>query len=360
MSEATESPAPVTAPPTEVSPPDASGRQVLQKSKHDRRAAAQQALAARLSGKAPAPAAEAAPAPETAATEATPGLPVAEPPKAAEAAPVATSTPAQSESALALAKAQQAALKREREAYEAKQRLKEYEAKLRDLEAYQAKVKEASPLDLLKERGLTYEQLTQEIVEGKYKPASPEQLAIEGTKSEVQKLAEELQALKKEREEARVREVRAQEVAHVAEQIKSAAEQYPLLSAVKWGAEKAVDLFYERFRQTGVQPDLGEVLSSLEQGIASDAEPIFASDAYLKRLLANQEQRDRVLNLLGIKQTQPAQQASQRAQTATVNSPAAIPQTKAADPGTRKTPTKSTSYAQRRAAAVAAIQAKRA
>jgi hypothetical protein len=309
------------------------------------------------------PAPEAPAAPPVAAPEAAPvaeAAPVTEAPAGAAEAPAeAKPTPAQSEAALALAKAQKAALQREREAYEAKQRAKQLEAKLKEAEEAASKYKTLNPLDLLKERGLTYEQLTQEIVEGKYKPPTAEQIAVESTKSEVQKLAEELAALKREREEATVRETRAREVDWAREQITAAAEKYPLLSAVKWGPAKAVEAFYEQVQKPGVQPDFEDVLSSLEQAIAADADPIFASDAYLKRLLADQKQKERVLSLLGIKQSQPAQQASTGAKTATANSPAAIPQVKAAEPGTRKTPSKSISPAQRRAAAIAALQAMR-
>lgn len=348
MSEAESAPAPTPAAPTDVTPPDNAGRQTLKRPGSAERAERMARAVAAAKG----PSAVAVPAP----------TPVADAPPVELAAALPTEEaakpPPQSESALALARAQKAQLAAQREAYEAKQRIKDYEAKLKAADEAQSKFKTLNPIDLLKERGFTYEQVTKDLVDEKYKPLTAEQIAVEEANKRSLALEERLSAFEKEREETRVQQLRAQEVSYVAEQIKAAAEQFPLLASVKWAPQQAVEAFYKHVKEHGVQPELNDVLSRMEEAIAADAEPIFASDAYLKALLAKPEQRDRVLSLLGIKQTQPAQQATQRAQ-ATVNSPAAIPQTKAADPGTRKTASKSISPAQRRAAAVAAITAKR-
>lgn len=363
MSEPASTPAPATSAPTaDVTPPDNAGRQTLKRTDPTRAERMARAMAVAKGqplppAKAPAAAPEPVQAPP-APVDAAPAEPAAATPTEAPKPTTAEPAPAQSAAALALAKAQKAALQREREAYEAKQKLKEYEAKLKAAEEQQAKYQKLNPVELLQERGYTYEQVTKDLVDKKYEPKTAEQIALEKYEAQLKAQEERISAFEKEREENRKREIRAQESAYVAEQLKAAAERFPLLNAVKWAPDQALDAFYKHYQETGVQPDLEDVFSKLESAIAADAEPIFASDAYLKRLLADEKQRDRVLSMLGIKQSQPAQQAPQRAQAA-ANSPAAIPQAKAADPGTRKTASKTITPAQRRAAAVAAIKAKR-
>jgi hypothetical protein len=377
--ETAPTPAPESAAPAAtLTPPDAAGTQRLDKSKDARRQAALAAVrrsAAAPERAAPATAAPAQSEPGATAESAPTHAPAVEPQKAA---PQADAAPAKDPRAeLERAKQLQAIQKREREAYEAKQAAKAAEERLAALEKQleaERGWKSKNPLELLQERGTTYEQLTKEIVEGKYKPKSPEQLAIEGTKSEMEELRAQIKAEKEAREalerqrteeaeQTKFRQVREQETAYVADQLKAAAAKYPMLSSMKWGPSKVVERFYEKAQANdGLPPALDEVLGELEQAIAADADPLFSNDAILEarlkaRIESSPEFKTRMSELLGIKQSQPAQQATRA--TSGGNGPTAIPQAKAADPGTRKTASRSVTPAQRRAAAVASVIAKR-
>lgn len=296
------------------------------------------------------PAAEAAEAeaeeeaPETpkAATEppAAPDKPPAAPPKATEDQPA----PNKDDAELRAARAARAAQQKEREAYEANKARKELESQLADLRAQVEKEKAwrtKSPLELLQDRGLTYEQLTKEIVEGKHKPLSPEQLAVQETRSIVDQLKAELQAEKEAREAERraiaeerekaAKEQQAEATAtHISGKLKEHADKFPVLATLPWAAKTIV----REAERTGKTYD--EIALEMESAARNDVQTVFSSDETLKVFLGDEATKQRVLSILGIK-PQPASPASDEGSNSgrRKGATSAIPQTRSSDPGTR-------------------------
>jgi hypothetical protein len=223
---------------------------------------------------------------ETVATE----TPATEEPK--------TNTTPQEDVDLALAKARQAAMAKDREIYEAKQRAKDYEAKVKDFEAREQARKKLTPLEALaKEYGTTYEQLTQDIVAGKFKEISPEDLAQQSVKSEVDQIREELAAIKAERDRVVQEHQFEQTRVQLETELKQAAAVYPVLATVPWAAKEIL----ATAKSSG--KTIKECAEELEQAASRDVLAIFNNEASLKALLKDDELKNRVLSALGAKQS---------------------------------------------------------
>jgi len=286
---------------------------------------------------------------------AAPEMPPEPPAAPAAAAPEPVPAPKADDASLREARLMQQMQQKEREAYETKRKAEELEAQLKARDEREAKRK-ANPIEALKDLGYTYEDITKGIVEGKFTPASPEQLAIEGTKSELQQLKDQLDAIKAERDQARQAQAVTQQAEQIGEALKrdEVAEKIPYLAAMPWAAKHLADY---ALKNPGA--DVDEYAVQLDAQIARESTAL-TSDRVLKRLLADEATKTRVMALLGI--TKPAEQPAQQAATGTSrgNGPSAIPSSAAADPGTRKAPSRAVTEAERKANAVKAVLAKRA
>lgn len=274
-----------------------------------------------------------------------------EPPKAVEPPPA----PAKDDAAMREARMLAQLQAKEREAYETKRRADELTAKLKEREDRDAKYK-ANPIDALKDLGYTYEDLTKGIVGGKFEPASAEQLAIEGTRSEVEQLKAKLAELEQERNQAAQQAAlvqRAQELEGVLKR-DDVADKIPYLSAMPWAARHIAE-----YAIKNPEADVDSYAVELDAQLARESSA-FTSDRVLKKLLADEATKARVMALLGI--TKQADQASPASGNGPGrgNGPSAIPASAAADPGTRKTPSRAVTAAERQANAVAAVMRKRA
>lgn len=286
-----------------------------------------------------APAAEAvadtpAPAPETAKVE---------PPKPAE--------PSETDRRLeALTRALQ---EKERAAYEAKQeaertakRVAEYEEKLGKYEEKLGKYK-TNPVDALKDLGYAFEDVTRGLVEGKWKAPTAEQLAIDGTKSEVQQLKEQLELLKGERESEKKQSEFAQKSTALKAELTQHAETFPMLASFDWAPAQIL-------REHEANPDrpIADIAKDLEARARADVSKVFGSDSALKALLADPDTKARLVALLGTgKQSEQAPKAT--AANGSGNGLGAIPASAASEVGTRKTPSRAVSQADRKARAAA-------
>jgi hypothetical protein len=327
-------PATPAAPPPLASLPDGGQRLVS-----PRDAAIAAVLAKRVAQAKASEAAPAAPAADAA--------PLAEPPKAEP--PKSERTP------LDEARLQREMIERDRKIYEATQRAKDLEAKLKKRDEDEARRK-ANPVEALKDYGYTYEDLTKGIVEGKFAPQSPEQLAIEANKSEVQQLREQLDALMAEKQQTTQQmqmQARAQEIESVLKR-EDVAEKIPFLSSMPWAARHMAE-----WVEKNPQGDADAYAIELDQHLARENSTTFTSDRVLKRLLADEATKTRVMALLGI--TKQAEPPAQQAATGTSkgNGPSAIPSSAASDPGTRKTPSRAVTEAERKANAYKTVMAKR-
>lgn len=289
-----------------------------------------------------------APAPAPAPSETTPTQPDTQP----LITPAPAAEPVKPDEELRIARAQRAAQQREREAYEAKQAAKQLEKQLADARAElerrqaaaeaEAKRRAAmNPLELLEhEKKTSYEQLTRDIVDKKYEPKTPEQLAIaelrtalEAARADLEKDRAERETERKTAAEERERLQREQQASAVADQLqtelKANAAHFPILATLPWAGRQIV----RTAEQTG--ETYAEVAAKLEKAARVDVDSVFASDDTLKVFLGNDSVKSRVLTLLGIKQT-PATPASDEGQgSQRKGAPSAIPQSKSAETGTR-------------------------
>jgi len=244
---------------------------------------------------------------------------------------------------------------KEREAYETKRRAEALEAQIKSRDEAEARFKQ-NPFEALKAYGHTLESAVRGEVEGKYKAPSAEQLAIDGTKSELQQLREQLDAFKAERDQATQQYALTQRAKEIGEVFArdDVAEKVPFLAAMPWAAQHIAEY---ALKNPGA--DVDDYAVKLDAQIARESESL-TSDRVLKKLLANEATKSRVMALLGI--TKPAETPAQQAVTgkARGNGPAAIPSSVASEPGTRKTPSRAVTDAERKQNAVRAVMARRA
>lgn len=254
---------------------------------------------------------------------------------------------------LRIAKAQHVAQQREREAYELKQAKATLEKDLAAAReavekeraaraAREAELERMTPLEILeKVKKTNYEQVTKDIVDKKYEPRSAEQLASEETRSVAEQLKAELAELKAERaaEKAAIEAERAQaaEAAQaeklaedIGKELKANAANFPVIATLPWAGKQIV----ATAKRTG--RSYGEIAQEMEKAARADVDTVFSSDDTLKVFLGDEATKTRVLTLLGIKQSQSASPASDEGNGGQrKGAPAAIPQSRSTDPGTR-------------------------
>jgi hypothetical protein len=351
------------------------------KNRAERRAAERAARMMAAVDKTKAPA-----APAVAATPSLESPPAATPAPAAAATPTLTDTPpppkaeSKPDTDKDLARAIEAATRAQREAYEAKQALKTKEAREAELAA---KLKERDDAEAKRlqdpfyravAEGKTYEQITQELVEGKLKAPTPEQQAIDGTKTELQQLKEQLATIAAERQKEREQFEAAQQAqleqkameqkaAQLSAQLKEHAAHFPVLSSMPWAAQRILAV-----HKQDPSKSITQVAREIEQAASGDithavssrhAMKALLTEERLKALLEDNDFKDRVSKLLGTKQTQPAQQAQPQGATRSGNAPDAIPSSRANDPGTRVKAEKPKTTRDRVKAGMAAVEARR-
>ena len=343
-----------------------------------REARIQKALAGLPSRDAPPPAqAKAEPAPKLEAA-----APEKNPEPAADAEPDAKTTPAtpapqQDDADMRIARMERATRQKEREAYEANQAKRGLEKDLADARAalekereartkYQAELEGMSPLEVLeKVKKTNYEQLTKDIVENKFAPRSPEQIAIEEVRRESAAARAELEELRAERQ--REREDREAELARSNEAAQDAAnaekiggllkqhrQHFPILATLPWAASTIV----REAKRTGQSYD--DVAATMEKAARGDVSTVFDSDDALDVILSDQKYIDRLRNHPRFKQLQSASPASDEGSgSQRKGAPSAIPQSRASDPGTRVKQSRPVTTEDRVARGIAQLEGRR-
>jgi hypothetical protein len=247
-----------------------------------------------------------------------------------------------------LEKLQRAALDQERARIEAEQRLKELQTKLEAQE-------KANPLDYLKSKGMSLEQLLRDAQAGKIKPTTEIDIAVDGVRGEIAQFKSEFEQLRqwKAEQDAHAR------LEHVKSRLSERAEALPLSSSISWVAEQARNR-YDAMRANGEEADFDAVLGAFESAIASDAKSLLSNERSLKALLADGELRKQVkaaIDALEPKKTKAAP-ASQSGDPRGENGLTTIPRDVAAVTGSRSTSIPSEH--ERLAAARAVLQRRRA
>lgn len=251
----------------------------------------------------------------------------------------------------------QDAIRAEREAYEAKQRSKEMEAKLKAYEEAEGKRKGMNALQRLEADGHTLDQLHEKIVKGEFKAKSAEQLALEAHDEKMRTLEERLAAYeRKDQESARSAE-REKLAGVIAGQLKepSYASQFPMLAADP-DAGRAIAEMYEANREKFPDATPADIAAHIEQQRSATVKTAAKSKAVLQALVSDPDVKAQLLELLGSKSEQQAQQVTQGANVG--NGPDAIPSTRAAE-GSRVAPPTRGGSAGRQAAVLAAVEKRR-
>jgi hypothetical protein len=144
------------------------------------------------------------------------------------------------------------------------------------------------PHSVLTELGVDIQGYLQGLAEGKFKAKSPEALAADEAKSEVQKLQERLQKLETEKQEIANREQRAARAQQLRGELDANKEHFPLLSSTSWGADRLLDLGEA---QGG---DYNGAAAGLEKAVLDDVKDLMLSDTALAFLLKDAEIGERL------------------------------------------------------------------
>lgn len=337
----------------------------------------QKALAG-LPGKDAPPSAQAksepAPKLETAAPE-------KKPESASEAEPATQAAPAapapQDDADMRIARMERATRQKEREAYEANQAKRGLEKDLADARTalekeraerskYQADLEGMSPLEMLeKVKKTNYEQLTKDIVEKRFEPKTPEQIAIEemrrdsaAARAELDELRAERQREREERDAETARSNEAAQDAANAEKIggllKQHRQNFPILATLPWAATTIV----REAKRTGQSYD--DVAATMEKAARGDVSTVFDSDEALDAILSDQRYIDRVRNHPRIKQIVSASPASDEGSgSQRTKAPSAITQSRSSDPGTRVKQSRPVTTEDRVARGIAELEGRR-
>jgi len=322
-------------------------------------------LAAERAAKTPPATAETAPAPapETAKAE-----------SATPEKPAPDKTP-KDDRDIRLAKAQEVSLRKDRDIIEARQRAEKLEAELKarderlqsietELGGKDAKalVEIASAFEakdhkkayqLMRKHGMSMEDLAKAVVdEPDEPPEDPKEAALKALQADIERLkaekAAEIEAAKAEKE--RIEQERQAELARaeservfndnvtrVTSMLTEQAEAYPALASFKRAPAEVVRRWNAHIEQHGEAPKIEELLGNFNKQVFDDLTEITASEHALKAFLTRPEIQNRALSILGVKQetaTSPASTQGDNGQRK--GAPTAIPQTAAADAGSRK------------------------
>jgi hypothetical protein len=180
-----------------------------------------------------------------------------------------------------------AALAKQRRALQVKEReLADREAALKSQPAqagedWVAKLK-SQPLSVLKEHGVTYDQLTDAIL-AEQSGRDPEVALL---KQEIQTLKEGLETKFTERDKQAEQQVLA-DMTREAEELVKTGDEYEMVRR-SGSARKAIELIERTWRKTGEVLDVQEALALVEDKLITDALKLAEADKVRKRLLAAQ------------------------------------------------------------------------
>lgn len=249
------------------------------------------------------------------------------------------------------------AQRRDRETWELKQAREALDAKLKQIEERDARLR-TNPLDALKEiAGVSYDQLTKEILQGKYKPPSEEQIKLSDTDKRLAEMQRKLDAIEQEKAEAAAKAARANDLEYAKGRVSERADALPFLSAFEWGPERAVSAFYGA-KESGQQADFEALVSELDKSISSDVRAVIANERALKALLSDSAVRDTLTKALGlVSEPRKASPASRERAPKSGDGPSTITQEAVTAPGVRES--QKPTDRDRISAARAAIQALR-
>lgn len=202
------------------------------------------------------------------------------PAPAAPAAPPAAPAPASNPDG-EIHRLRNSAMEHDRKRQDAEKRVSELEKKLQESGDLRERLKK-DPHSVLTEAGVDVQAYLQAIAEGKFKPKSPEQLAAEENKTELQKMQERIDALEREKAEIRANEERRAKATQLKEELVKNVEHFPLANAMPWAAEHILSA-------AGEAGDYNGAAQALEAAILDDVKGVMLSDTALGFLLKDPE-----------------------------------------------------------------------
>lgn len=191
----------------------------------------------------------------------------------------------------ALARALQNAIANDRKTYDLEQKLKQVEA---EREAEKARLEKLSPEARAMMDGRSYEDLTRDIVEGKFTPRSTELQAVDAASERIARLEEQLKARDAQDAESLRQRQYQDKRGTIAERLKAAAEKYSVFAQL----DHAPDALVQRLL-AGSDDDFDKVAEEYEGHAFKDVNNILKSDHALKKLFADPELKARIMKLIG-------------------------------------------------------------
>lgn len=268
MSEATPAApapgAPATAPATAPAAPAPAARETPKTRLDKARGVLDRNTAARAAASAPP-----APAPAAPASPASPAAPAPAPNADGE-----------------IHRLRNSAMEHDRKRQDAEKRVGELEKKLQESGDLRERLKK-DPHSVLIEAGVDVQAYLQAIAEGKFKPKSPEQLAAEENKTELQKALDRIDALEREKADARAADERRAKATQLKEELTKNVEHFPLANAMPWAAEHILGA-------AGEAGDYNGAAQALEAAILDDVKGVMLSDTALGFLLKDPEIRGKL------------------------------------------------------------------
>lgn len=179
--------------------------------------------------------------------------------------------------------------KKERMIMDQTKRLKEMEERLKASEERVKKFEELNdPLEALKAKGWTYEDLTKRILNDN-KPTPEEE--VRGVRSEVERLRKELEEkerLSLEAQKQKTEEEAAQQVARfkesISDHIKQNAEKFELTSKYEM-TEQVYQIIFDNFEKTQKLMTIDEAVNQMEAQLQKEAEE-FMGTKYFQTMIA--------------------------------------------------------------------------
>lgn len=166
-------------------------------------------------------------------------------------------------------------LRRERQLQEQEKKLTERESKVKEAEEL-AQVARTKPLDFLKKQGISYSDLTKQVING------PGPDPTEELQKELQQLKQEVTETKKQAEE-RKRQEALQEAQTAVQQTIEQAEGYDLIKATD-SYDQVFQTIIEHYEQTGEVLSENDAAAKVEENLSSTVDRLLQLDVIKKRL----------------------------------------------------------------------------
>lgn len=193
---------------------------------------------------------------------------------------------------------------------------------------------EKDPFKALELAKIDFKDFVIGVKEGKFGKSAQQQAVLPPELQEklarLEKLAEETE---REKLTTQQKQIRDQEIQTVTGYLKERAEELPMLSSAGWAPEQIYAEFYRLTEQTGQQPELSELVKSMEQSWQKQVTAVLSQESVLKTVLKDSKIRDLVAKHLSLAEQKKAGPASaqNKGKPTTADGPRVVPQSVATE-----------------------------